>query len=404
MRERQQQDDGLRHRVLHRVLHVAQPTTAGVARCVVDLVRHQVATGLDVHLACPTDGWLASAARGAGARVHPWAATRTPGPSVLVETRRLARIVARVDPGLVHLHSAKAGLAGRLAVRGRRPTVFQPHGWSFLAVSGPVRAATTTWERAGVRWADRVVCVSEAERSAAAALGLHLEGSAVVVPNGVDVRHFRPADRRSARVALDLPPGPVAVCVGRLSEQKGQDLLLAAWPRVRERVAGARLVLVGEGPELGRLREAAGAGVQFAGAVDDPRQWYAAADVVVVPSRWEGMALVPLEASASGRSVVVTDVHGARESVPRGAGSVVPVADVDALGDAVAVRLDDLATASREGAAGRRHVQEHHRLGDSAERVSRLYRDVLRERCGVTDVTDVTDDASPGVGFSAPGA
>ena len=90
------------------------------------------------------------------------------------------------------------------------------------------------------------------------------------------------------------------VCLGRLSTQKGQDVLLRAWPSVQ--VPGAQAVLVGDGPEEEALRElAAGdATVRFAGGV--PRaeavRFLAAADVVVVPSRWEGMALVPLEAMA----------------------------------------------------------------------------------------------------------
>ncbi|NEA48622.1 glycosyltransferase, partial [Streptomyces sp. SID10815] len=70
-----------------------------------------------------------------------------------------------VRPDLVHAHSAKAGLAGRLAVRGRIPTVFQPHAWSFEAVGGATAALALRWERWGTRWAARTVCVSEAERA-----------------------------------------------------------------------------------------------------------------------------------------------------------------------------------------------------------------------------------------------
>ena len=82
------------------------------------------------------------------------------------ETRRLRRIVEGVDPDVVHLHSSKAGMAGRLAVRGRRPTIFQPHAWSFDAVRGPVRAASLAWERFAQRWTTELVCVSLSERVA----------------------------------------------------------------------------------------------------------------------------------------------------------------------------------------------------------------------------------------------
>ena len=120
------------------------------------------------------------------------------------------------------------------------------------------------------------------------------------------------------------------LCVGELSVQKGQQDLLTDWPAVRVQVPEAQLILVGDGPDrqaLERLAEGV-EGVMFAGARTDVPLWMAAADVVVVPSRWEGMALVPLEAMASARSVVATDVNGMMDSVPPDAGAVVVLDDL----------------------------------------------------------------------------
>ncbi len=253
---------------LPRLLHVAQPTTAGVARCVVDLARAQAAAGWDVHVACPPGGTLTDELRGTGVQVHSWPAGRSPGPATALEVRRLAAVVRRVRPGLVHLHSAKAGLAGRLLLRGRVPTVFQPHAWSFEAAGGLLRRATTGWERAAVRWTSLLVCVSEAERRDGQRAGVVVQPTAVV-PNGVDVEALQPAgadERARARQLLGQAPGPLVVCVGRLARQKGQDVLLAAWPEVLRQVPGARLVLVGAGPDDDVLRRAAGPGTSFAGA------------------------------------------------------------------------------------------------------------------------------------------
>src|SRR5437867_164065 len=168
-----------------RVLHVSQPTEAGVARVVGDLVADQVAAGFDVVAACPPDGLLPGRARRLGATVLRWAAGRQPGPAVAAEAIALAALVARHRPDLVHLHSSKAGLAGRLAVRGRLPTVFQPHAWSFLAAPGPVRPACVAWERYATRWTHRVLYVSHREHAEGRRRGIR--GSGVVVPNGVDV-------------------------------------------------------------------------------------------------------------------------------------------------------------------------------------------------------------------------
>jgi glycosyltransferase involved in cell wall biosynthesis len=360
-----------------RVLHVSQPTEAGVARVVGYLLADQVRAGWDVLAACPPDGPLAAAAGRAGAGLLPWPATRQPGPAVLGEVARLARLVARVRPDLVHLHSSKAGLAGRLVLRGRVPTVFQPNGWSFLAASGALRSAAVTWERYATRWTHRVVHVSQRERDDAERLGIG--GPAVVVPNGVDTEEFAAQDdtaRARARAALGLDAAPTAVCVGRLCRQKGQDVLLAAWPRAVAAVPDARLVLVGDGPDRAALSAAAPPGVRFAGPTADPRPWYAAADVVVLPSRWEGLSLVQLEAMASARCVVGTDVGGVREALPDAA-TVVPVADAAALAAALATRLAHPALAAAEAAAGRERARARYDVRRVTQRMREIYADVI---------------------------
>jgi len=390
--------------VTARIVHVAQPTTEGVPRCVVALVKHQVAHGHRVTVVSPTDGWLAAEAAQAGAHHVPWAAGRSPGPGVPDEVRRLRGVLRTLDPDLLHLHSSKAGLAGRLAVRGAVPTVFQPHAWSFLAVRGALRTATVAWERVALRWAHRVVCVSETERRQAEDAGVALGGKARVVPNSVDTDGFAPRDRAAARRRLGLAEGrALAVCVGRLSEQKGQDVLLRAWRAVHDELPEADLVLVGQGPWRERLEADAGEGVAFVGNSTDPADWYAAADVVVVPSRWEGMALVPLEAGAGARSVVITDVAGARETVPERCGAVVAREDPEALAGALTARLRDPALAEREGAAARAHVTAHHGLRAGGDRMLRVYGELAEVTPRSGAGPDTPRDAGAGRDPSEPG-
>jgi glycosyltransferase involved in cell wall biosynthesis len=360
-----------------RVLHVAQPTDAGVARCAADLAADQRDRGWDVTVAAPAAGplgvWLAAS----GVAHVPWEATRSPGPSVLRETAALHHIVRRVDPQLVHLHSSKAGLAGRLAVHGTRPTVFQPHAWSFDAVGGPVRRASLAWEVVAARWSARVLCVSEAERERGVAAGIHAEWA--VIPNGVDLDRFpaaTAAERARARIELDLT-GPAVVCVGRLARQKGQDLLLDAWPAVRAAVPGAQLHLVGDGPDAAALAGRRVEGVRLHGRRDDVGRWLAAADVAAFPSRWEGMSLAVLEALARGCSVVAADVTGVRESLPVGTGGLVPPEDPAALGAALVARLRDPTLVEAEREVARAHVARSHDLRETCRRTADLYRSVL---------------------------
>lgn len=141
---------------------------------------------------------------------------------------------------------------------------------------------------------------------------------------------------------------------------------------------GARLVLVGDGPDAASLSAAAPPSALFTGTVADTARWYRAADLVVLPSRWEGMALSPLEAMACGRPVVLTDVDGARESLPPGhAGAcLVPPEDPAALAAAVVALLRD---PSRRAALGRQahdHVLSTFDVRLTAEAVAGVYREV----------------------------
>ncbi|MET9803369.1 glycosyltransferase [Streptomyces sp. NPDC006368] len=361
-------------------LHVVQPGDGGVARVVTDVVGTQKEQGMRVVVACPPDVPLVSAVRAAGGEVHPWRAGRDPGWRLPAECRRVAEIVDRVRPDLVHAHSAKAGLAARIAVRGRIPTVYQPHAWSFEAVDGLTGRIARHWERWAARWTDRIVCVSEAERQRGVRAGVRAPWS--VVHNGVDVARFAAGpSRAAARAALGLSDAegasPLVVCVGRLCRQKGQDALLQAWRTVVEHVPRARLALVGDGPSAAALRAAAPRSVTFAGAVADPAPWYRAADLVVLPSRWEGMALAPLEAMAGGRPVLLTDVDGARESLPPGheAHCLVPPDDPTALAAALIRLLQRPLLRQTLGREAQRHVRD----GFDVRRAGAALVDVYRE-------------------------
>ncbi|MEU1037162.1 glycosyltransferase [Streptomyces sp. NPDC005551] len=365
-----------------RVLHVTQPVDGGVARVVADLVRAQLAAGLHVTVACPDGGGLADTLRMLGSDVRPWRATRSPDGGLASELWQLGRIVEETRPDVLHAHSAKAGLAVRLALRGRLPTVFQPHAWSFEAVGGVTASLALRWERWGARWATRVVCVSEAERRTGARAGV--AGRWRVIPNGVDPARFRPADARAVRSGIPLLAGagagsPLVVCVGRLCRQKGQDVLLAAWNSVARRMPGARLVLVGDGPDGPELRARAPASVLFAGAAADAVPWYQAADLVVLPSRWEGMALAPLEAMSCGRPVLITDVDGARESLPPGLQDrcLVPAEAPGPLADALCGLLSDPPLRESLGRRGRRHVLATHDVRRMADAVTAVYGELL---------------------------
>jgi glycosyltransferase involved in cell wall biosynthesis len=182
-----------------------------------------------------------------------------------------------------------------------------------------------------------VLAVSRALSDEIAALGVE-RARIHVVPNGIDATRFRGEDRTQARRALGLDPaGPLAVCVSRLSREKGIDLLVDAIARCERR--DLRCVVVGDGPEapaLSAQRDRLGLGsrVQLVGRRphDEVPRWMSAADVVVLASRSEGHPNALVEALACGRPVVAPRVGGVPDVVTSPAlGVVVEAEDPDAL-------------------------------------------------------------------------
>lgn len=219
---------------------------------------------------------------------------------------------AMADSDVVFLHSSKAGALGRIATlslpRRRSLLVFYPHAWSW-EVGGKGAAVYRATEHLLAPVADRIVAVSGAEeRRGRVVLGPRGRSRIEVIENGVDVDRFVAQGPCAA-----LGSAPSVVCVGRLCDQKGQDLLVAS---MRDpRLADVSLFLVGDGPRADLLRaQARDAGiddrVHLVGHAD-PRPYYRAADLVVLPSRWEGFSLVTLEAMACGANVLASPAAAA---------------------------------------------------------------------------------------------
>ena len=339
-----------------RILHVAQATVTGLAVYVTNLAAYQRAQGIDARIACPPSGSLAEWAERDGVPVFSWPATRQPGPSLGRECRRLAAIIDGFDPDIVHLTSSKAGLVGRLVLRGRRPTVFSPEAWSFL-LPGWTRRPSQAWERVAARWTHEILVACEEEAEAGRHAGVRARYE--IAEHGVDPERFGFADdsaRAAARVDLELGDGPFVVCVGRLCYQKGQKPLLEAWRLVHRALPEATLLLVGDGEDEAELRAMAPGGVEFVGARSDVASWFAAADLVVQPSRYEALSFSVLEALSVGRSVVAFDGIGMRTAIGSEGGALVPMDDAPALAHEILLRLRDPDRCAREGEAGRARV------------------------------------------------
>jgi glycosyltransferase involved in cell wall biosynthesis len=208
-----------------------------------------------------------------------------------------------------------------------------------------------------------------------------------VVGLPVDTDRFAPGsvDPAVLRASLGLHAEFVAVCVGRLSRQKGQRRLAEAWDA--DPPAGAQLVFVGPG-DPADIAEVAprsfGSGVVVAGAHSDVRPWLWAASVGVQPSLYEGQSVAMAEALACGLPLVMTDVNGAREAImPPGedpAGAVVDVSDLEGLMRELNRRRGNRDLLAAESETARDRALRLFAADQAMARIERAYVDALSAR------------------------
>jgi glycogen(starch) synthase len=230
--------------------------------------------------------------------------------------------------------------------------------------------------------ADALITCSSAMRAEVS--HLFEVGGMAVIHNGIHPRGWRPsaASVRAARERYSPDGAPVVVYFGRLEWEKGVHDLLGALPRVRRAFPGTRLVVAGQGRQAAALVEQSRKlrvrrSVDFAGHLSDRalKALLAAADVVVLPSRYEPFGIVALEAAAVGAPLVASTAGGLAELVVDGeTGLSVTPGDVDAIAAAVrAVLLDPVAAARRARAAKARLAAEFSWRGIATQTVD-VYR------------------------------
>ncbi|WP_339732153.1 glycosyltransferase [uncultured Gimesia sp.] len=233
--------------------------------------------------------------------------------------RKLARKFKEQKPVLLQTFLFHANLAGRIAAR----LAGVPHVVSGIRVSEKRKNGHLLLDRLTNRLVDLNICVSESVAKFSVRQGKLAESKVTVIPNGVDFELFSTAE------ALDLSPwdipsdAKVVLFVGRLDPQKAPGDLLTAFGRFAEQASDFHLLFVGEGPLKAELRESArqlpcADRVHFAGWQSEVPQLMRAATCLVLPSLWEGMPNVVLEAMASGLPVISTDVDGVSELIQPG--------------------------------------------------------------------------------------
>jgi glycosyltransferase involved in cell wall biosynthesis len=283
----------------------------------------------------------------------------------LIVLLQLVRLIRRERFSVVHTHSSKGGVLGRVAAwLCRTPVIVHTiHGFSAHEfMSAARRRSYLAIERAIRPITDAFLAVAPEVAREAVEKRLARPGQVSVVPSAVELDEIPAGDDASAKRELGVPADlPLVGTVGRLEPQKAPLDFVRTAALVADERPGTRFAMVGDGPLLDAARDEArrlGVDVAFTGFRREAARLAAGFDVFVISSLYEGLGRALTEALASGRPVAATAVNGVIDIVEHGStGLLSPPADPDALARNVAWLLEHPTEARRMGEAGAARVR-----------------------------------------------
>lgn len=304
--------------------------------------------------------------------------------------RSLVKYLHQSGTTILHAHSSKGALVGRLAalLAGTPVTVFTAHN-SIFYEEWPAwkKKLFARVERLLARFTDKIITVSDALKQEL----MEMEGlpakQITTIYNGIETDRFNTGmvDIKAVRRRLNIPElGQVVGTVARLAPQKGVSYFLKAASLLKD--YQVNFLVVGDGPLANELKqEACELGLQgrviFAGQRDNIAEIMAVLDIFVLPSVTEGLPLTILEAMAAGKPVVATRVGGVPEAVVEGkTGLLVAPKDPEALAVALAELIGQRDRLQRLGSNGQKYVMEKFTVQNMVEKTMTLYYELLTDK------------------------
>lgn len=368
-----------------RVLHILEATYGGTRRHVLDLLPALQARGILNTLIYspwrnPDFAHDADALNQHGIRTCAVPMTRGSGGTRDFQSLRLLHEHLKTSHyDVIHCHSTKAGLLGRLVAlcdARSTPIVYTPHCPAF-ATGLPVRQrqAARIIERILAPLTAHFIAVARWEYSVLQRYKLLRAHNCSVIYNGINMPEFDAIAGRSTQAAT---PGFVIGCFGRLTRQKNQEVLLRALPILHRQVPDARLLFVGGGEDAGVLRALSeqldiSHSVTWCGELEEARPLYKVCDIVVQPSRWEGCPYSILEAMAARRAVLARATGGVPELLNSTSGVLFQISEPTAVADHIVSLATDSARRDSVGQAARRRVEENFRLDTMTQQTMEVY-------------------------------
>lgn len=306
--------------------------------------------------------------------------------------RAIRLAIADFAPQLVHTHSSKAGILGRLAAHQLGiPAVHTIHGASFHYGQNLLAKTAYKWaERRASRWCRHYISVCDAMTDQYVQAGIAPREKFTTIYSGMNVDHFLSPRRDPAVLRRELGLSPTDIVLGkvaRLFHLKGHEYLIEAAPRVVKAVPDVRFLLVGDGvlkaefqsriAELGLTKHFVFAGLVAPEAVGD---YLHAMDVVVHSSVWEGLARVLPQGLIAGKPVISFAIDGAPEvCVPEETGLLVEPRNVTQLAEAMIRLAQNSTLRTRLGTTGKERFTEQFRHQNMTRQIREVYARVLAD-------------------------
>jgi len=366
------------------------PLMSGVQKVSLDELAHLGPSRYDRIAVCKCEGEFTEQLRKIGVRVH-----LIPELERAISPKRdvqaywaLRDFFVAERPDIVHTHSSKTGILGRLAAHAARvPTIVHTvHGYAFPGESRrAIKVIFKLLEKLAGRVTDRMIVLNDTDAAIARDLLGVPDRRLVLLPNGVDVDTYAPATAerrlslRESAFGIDDPAHAIVGMVGRLWLQKNPQCFVRAAIRVAAQRPNADFFMIGDGefrPELEGMIQASGHAdrIHILGWRSDVPQLLKALDLMVLPSRWEGMPLAILEAMSTALPVVASDIPGNRHLVHDGQdGRLFPPDNDSALASVLIDLIDDPIKRARFSSLARAKVIEKFTLAARMKRITAIY-------------------------------
>lgn len=299
---------------------ITLPDLGGAQSHVYEVIRNIGEYGYSPILITGAEGWLTEQARAVGVTCHIVPDLVRPIAPLhdYKAVREVKKILQQECPVLVHCHSSKAGIIGRMAAHYCKiPAIFTAHGWAFTDGVNPIKRRLYSWiENIAAYWADRIICVSEYDRNLGIKYLPNHKEKMVTIHNCIpDMPHFvRDWNKHPVGDVLNI------IVVARFSPPKKNKKILHCLRNMLDIGLKITVTFVGSGPQLEQAKAEAknlhlGKKAFFLGPRTDVEKLLMKFDAFLLLSNWEGFPISIIEAMRAGLPIIASDVGGIRESV-----------------------------------------------------------------------------------------